>query len=83
MKVWYTLPPITTVRWVIRKKAIVLRDIKDGLLSFDDACTLYHISAEELKTWFDLVDMHGVRGLRATRMQEYRPPEERRQLLTA
>ncbi|MFA4994414.1 MAG: DUF1153 domain-containing protein [Bdellovibrionales bacterium] len=71
------LPPPNTERWVVRRKAQVVTAVRNGLLSFDDACQRYRLSQEEFQSWMNLLDNHGVRGLRATRMQEYRSAEER------
>jgi hypothetical protein len=71
------LPPPDTLRWVVRRKAQVVSAVRNGLLSFDDACRRYSLSKEEFQSWINLLDNHGVRGLRATRMQEYRTVEER------
>jgi hypothetical protein len=72
------LPPPNTLRWVVRRKAQVVSAVRNGLLSFTEACQRYRLSEEEFQSWINLLDHHGVRGLRATRMQEYRPAEERR-----
>jgi len=71
------LPPPDTQRWVTRRKAQVVAAVRSGLLTFNEACERYRLSEEEFHAWMNLLDRHGVRGLRATRMQEYRPPEER------
>lgn len=71
------LPPPDTLRWVVRRKAQVVSAVRNGLLTFDDACKRYSLSKEEFQSWMNLLDNHGVRGLRATRMQEYRPAGER------
>ncbi len=71
------LPPAETERWVMRRKAQVVAAVRSGLLSFEEACERYRLSEEEFKAWMDLLDHHGMRGLRATRMQEYRPVDER------
>lgn len=71
------LPPSDTRRWVMRRKAQVVAAVRSGLLTFEEACERYTLSEEEFKSWIDLLDQHGLRGLRATRMQEYRPVEER------
>ena len=71
------LPPPDTKRWVVRRKAQVVAAVRNGVLSFDDACERYRLSSEEFQSWMTLLDNHGVRGLRATRMQEYRPVTER------
>ncbi len=71
------LPPPETERWVVRRKAQVVAAVRSGLLTFTEACERYRLSEEEFHSWMNLLDHHGVRGLRATRMQEYRPPEGR------
>ena len=67
------LPPADTKRWVIRRKAEVVAAVKGGLISLDEACRRYTLSVEEFLSWQRAIDNHGVRGLRATRVQEYRP----------
>jgi hypothetical protein len=66
------LPPPGTKRWVIRRKAAVVEAVRKGTLSLDDACRTYNLSAEEFNSWQRLIDRHGPRGLRATRVKEYR-----------
>jgi hypothetical protein len=71
------LPPPDTRRWVMRRKAQVVAAVRGGVLSFEEACERYSLSEEEFKAWQNLLDNHGLRGLRATRMQEYRLVDER------
>jgi len=71
------LPPPETKRWVMRRKAQVVAAVRSGLLTFEEACERYRLSEEEFKCWMALLDRHGLRGLRATRVQEYRPAEQR------
>lgn len=66
------LPPPSTRRWVTRRKAQVVEAVRSGLLSLEDACRRYTLSAEEFDTWAALIDTHGVPGLRVTRIQHYR-----------
>jgi hypothetical protein len=66
------LPPPNTKRWVIRRKAEVVAAVRTGLLSLDEACRRYTLSVEEFLSWQRALDRHGVRGLRATRVQDYR-----------
>jgi len=66
------LPPRDTKRWVIRRKAEVVAAVRGGLLSLDEACSYYNLSIEEFLSWQQAIEKHGVRGLRATRVQEYR-----------
>ncbi len=66
------LPPPETRRWVIRRKAEVVAGVRNGLISLEDACKRYKLSVEEFLTWQRLIDQHGMRGLRTTRLQQYR-----------
>jgi len=66
------LPPPNIRRWITRRKAEVATAVRTGLLSLDEACVRYGITSEELLSWQRLLDEHGLRGLRATRLQEYR-----------
>lgn len=66
------LPPPDTKRWVIRRKAEVVAGVRNGLISLEDACNRYKLSAEEFLSWQRLIENHGLRGLRTTRLQQYR-----------
>ncbi len=66
------LPKPDTVRWVIRRKAEVVAAVRGGLLTFDDACNRYGLSAEEFMAWQRSIESHGIAGLRTTRVQQYR-----------
>lgn len=70
------LPPPDTKRWVMRRKAEVVAGVRSGLISLEEACRRYTLSVEEFLSWQRLIDRHGVRGLRATRLQDYRPGSE-------
>jgi hypothetical protein len=66
------LPPPETHRWVARRKAQVVGAVRAGRLTFEDACRRYNISHEEFASWERAIDRHGVRGLKVTRLQEFR-----------
>jgi hypothetical protein len=66
------LPPPTTRRWVIRRKAEVVAAVRGGLLSLEEACERYALTVEELLSWQASIDAHGLAGLRTTRIQQYR-----------
>lgn len=66
------LPSTTTKRWVMNRKAQVIAAISNGIMSFEEACQRYNIAGDELKSWIRLINAHGVRGLRATKIQQYR-----------
>ncbi len=69
------LPPPGTRRWVIRRKAAVVQAVRSGTMSLEEACARYDLSVEEFLSWQRLIDRHGLRGLRTTRLQEYRAGE--------
>jgi hypothetical protein len=69
------LPPPGTKRWVIRRKAEVVAGVRSGLITLDEACQRYTLSVEEFLSWQRLIDRHGLRGLRVTRLQDYRADE--------
>jgi hypothetical protein len=50
----------------------VVTAVRNGLISLEDACNRYKLSAEEFLSWQRLIDQHGMRGLRTTRLQQYR-----------
>jgi len=66
------LPPANIVRWVTRRKAEVVAAVSGGLISKTDALTRYGLSEEEFSGWERLYSTHGPKGLRATRLQQYR-----------
>jgi hypothetical protein len=66
------LPPVTTKRWVIRRKAEVVAAVRGGLLSLTDACARYRLTVDEFLSWQRSIERHGLPGLRATRVQDYR-----------
>ena len=74
------LPPASTSRWTVRRKAEVVAAVSGGLLSFDDACKRYSLSVEEFTTWQRAVHRSGVPGLRVTKISYYHDLYERRGL---
>ncbi|KZE11581.1 MULTISPECIES: DUF1153 domain-containing protein [Sphingomonas] len=74
-----SLPPPDTTRWVVRRKAEVVAAVNGGLLSVDDVCQRYNLSAEEFASWQRAVDRSGMPGLRVTRIQHYKSLYERQQ----
>ena len=66
------LPPTSTRRWVIRRKAEVVAAVRGGLLSLEEACQRYTLTVEEFLSWQSSIEKHGLAGLRATRIQQYR-----------
>lgn len=66
------LPPSGTRRWVIRRKAEVVAAVRGGLLSLEEACERYSLTVEEFLSWQVGIDLHGMPGLRTTRIRQYR-----------
>lgn len=66
------LPPANISRWVTRRKAEVVAAVQGGLLSQEAALSRYGLSEEEFEGWLRLYSMHGSKGLRTTRLQQYR-----------
>ena len=58
----------------IEMEPLVVTAVRSGLLSLEAACARYNISIEEFLSWQRLIESHGVPGLRATRLQDYRQP---------
>jgi hypothetical protein len=69
------LPPPGIKRWVIRRKAEVVAAVRAGVISLEEACQRYTLSVEEFLSWQRSIDRHGLRGLRTTRLQDYRAAE--------
>jgi hypothetical protein len=70
------LPPPGIKRWVIRRKAEVVAAVRAGIISLEEACERYTLSVEEFLSWQRSIDRHGLRGLRTTRLQDYRSNEQ-------
>ena len=63
------LPSPGTTRWVIRRKAEVVLAVHGGLLSLEDACRRYQLTAEEFSAWQRAIERYGLLGLRSTHLQ--------------
>ncbi len=46
--------------------------VRIGLISLEEACRRYRLSAEEFASWRRLIDEHGLLGLRVTYCKQYR-----------
>ena len=68
----FDLPPPSTKRWVVRRKAVVVAAVRNGVLSLPEACRRYNLSVEEFLAWQRSIDCYGIPGLRVTRLQIYR-----------
>lgn len=72
------LPPASTQRWTIRRKAEVVRAVLQETIDIEEVCAKYDLSIEEFDSWHRLVERHGVDGLRSTRLQDYRDASRKR-----
>jgi len=68
------LPPPNTKRWVVRRKAAVVAAVRAGVITLEEACRRYELSEEEFLAWQRAFETYGLRGLRTTRIQNYREP---------
>ncbi len=66
------LPSPNIKRWHFQHKAMVVTAVGTGLIHVAEACARYRITIEEFLSWKRLLDEHGSRGLRVTRLQDYR-----------
>lgn len=66
------LPAPDVKRWSPGRKAAIVAATRAGLISREEACARYLLSAEELAAWEKAFDQNGVPGLRTTRQQSYR-----------
>jgi transposase-like protein len=66
------LPPSNTRRWVARRKAAVVAAVANGMITIEEACRRYHMSDEEFFAWQRAFEDHGIVGLRADCVQQYR-----------
>ena len=60
------LPGPDTKRWHMHRKAQVVRAVRAGVISLEEACRRYRLSVEEFGAWQRLIEEHGLPGLRAT-----------------
>ncbi|MFV0335483.1 MAG: DUF1153 domain-containing protein [Tropicimonas sp.] len=68
------LPPTDTRRWVASRKAAVVRAVRSGLITEEEARKRYALSNEEFESWANAVSRHGEAALKTTRLQEFRTP---------
>ena len=66
------LPHPNTKRWIARRKAAVVAAVRSGGITLEEACRVYQLSKEEFLSWDRAFELHGLAGLRATRIQQYR-----------
>jgi hypothetical protein len=66
------LPPENAGRWVVSRKAAVVRGVACGLITRAEALARYRLTEEEFDGWCLAVARHGEKALRATQVQTYR-----------
>lgn len=69
------LPAPDTKRWHIHRKAQVVDAVRAGVVSLEEACRRYQLSADEFASWQQLIEAHGLPGLRVTYGKRYRDVE--------
>ena len=72
------LPPPNTRRWVVRRKAAVVQAVRSGRITLEEALRRWQLTEEEYRSWERSFEEHGLPGLRATRLQQYRGPRRPR-----
>ncbi len=70
------LPSPGVRRWVPRRKARIVAAVEGGLISWEEACSRYALSTEELDDWKAGLTRFGLRGLCVTRINERRGTSE-------
>lgn len=68
----HELPAADTSRWHRHRKAQVVRAVRVGAISLEEACQRYRLSIEEFHSWQQLIEAHGLPGLRTTYAKRYR-----------
>jgi hypothetical protein len=66
------IPARSTRRWVARHKAEIVAAVNGGVLSLDEACERYALSAEEFASWERAAGRFGLAGLQANRLRLHR-----------
>jgi hypothetical protein len=65
--------PAMPMRWVMQRKLELLREIRNGKLTIDQACDRYCLSTDELFAWREALERQGPNGLLATRRNRHYP----------
>ena len=63
---------------MVRRKAAVVAAVEGGKITLEEALRRYQLTEEEFRAWQRAFDTHGLPGLRATRLQQYRMPSSPR-----
>ena len=65
-------------QWVVHRKATVVAAVRFGWITMQEALLRYQLTEEEFLSWQHAFEAHGLPGLRATRVQQYREPRRLR-----
>ena len=57
---------------MVRRKAAVVAAVRAGKITMEEALRRYQLTEEEFLSWQRALESHGLPGLRATRIQQYR-----------
>ena len=60
------------VRWVASRKAAVVAAVSSGKITIEEACRRYQVSEEEFLAWQQALEIFGILGLHAGRIQRQR-----------
>jgi hypothetical protein len=61
----------------VRRKAAVVTAVRAGRITLEEALQRYQLTEEDYRSWDRAFEAHGLPGLRATRLQQYRTPPSR------
>lgn len=64
--------PLPSQRATPGRKALLLFAVRGGLISVTQLRSLYGVSDEEFEHWKAMYHQHGAKGLRASKLQQYR-----------
>ena len=57
---------------------LLVAAVRSGDMTIEEACRVYQLSEEEFLSWQRAFEIHGLGGLRTTRIQQYRAPRSAR-----
>lgn len=63
------------MKWTIKRKKGVLDQIDSGAIDEIQAFQFYGTTRQELDEWRRMIDKHGIKGLRVTKLTKYRDME--------
>ena len=66
------LPPSTAKRWGASRKAGVVKAVRFGLISLEEACSLHDLTPDDYCSWKTAVARYSESAMRATALKKYR-----------